>query len=91
MRWDTHYVARPKKVLDAVLRGQSDANIRFLDLCSLLTALGFSQRVRGDHHIFYRDEVAEILNLQPKAGRAKIYQVKQVRAVILKYKLALGS
>jgi hypothetical protein len=32
--------------------------------------------------------VTEILNLQPKQGKAKAYQVKQVRDVILKYKLA---
>lgn len=29
----------------------------------------------------------EILNLQPKGAKAKPYQVKQVRNVILKYKL----
>lgn len=32
-------------------------------------------------------EVEEILNLQPKGANAKPYQVKQVRNVILKYKL----
>ena len=35
---------------------------------------GFSCRVRGDHHIFTRDDVEEILNLQPKSGMAKVYQ-----------------
>ena len=80
-------MARPKKVLEAVLRGQSDANIPFSDLCSLLIALGFSERVRGDHHIFFREGVEEILNLQPRGGKAKVYQVKQVRAVILEYRL----
>jgi len=44
-------------------------------------------RVRGDHHIFAKENVEEILNLQPKGGKAKPYQVKQVRSVILKYKL----
>jgi hypothetical protein len=34
-----------------------------------------------------RDGVEEILNLRPKSRKAKIYQVKQVPAVILKYKL----
>ena len=31
---------------------------------------------------------AEILNLQPKGGKAKPYQVKQVRTVVVRYKLA---
>jgi hypothetical protein len=48
-------------------------------------------RVQGDHHIFSMDGVEEILNLQPSGSKAKAYQVKQVRAVILKYKLNLGE
>jgi hypothetical protein len=44
-------------------------------------------RVRGSHHIFFKTGVEEILNLQPKGASAKTYQVKQVRNVILKYKL----
>lgn len=31
--------------------------------------------------------VEEILNLQPKGAKAKPYQVKQVRSIILKYRL----
>ena len=74
-------------VLDRVLRGTSDANIRFASLCNLLRRLGFQERIRGSHHIFYRPDVEEILNLQPKGSMAKPYQVKQVRDVIVKYKL----
>jgi predicted RNA binding protein YcfA (HicA-like mRNA interferase family) len=76
------------KTMDAVLRGTSDANIGFRDLCNLLQHLGFDERVRGSHHIFTRDDVEEILNLQPKRDKAKPYQVKQVRNVILRYRLA---
>lgn len=76
------------KTLDAVLRGSSDANIGFRDLCNLLGRLGFAERTHGSHHIFSRGDIEEILNLQPKHGRAKPYQVKQVRGVILKYRLA---
>jgi hypothetical protein len=54
---------------------------------SLLRRLGFDERIRGSHHIFSREGVEEILNLQPKRGLGKAYQVKQVRNVILKYKL----
>lgn len=79
------------KVLEEVLRGTSDANLRFGELRSLLVSLGFGERVRGSHHIFTREGVIEILNLQPKGGKAKPYQVRQVRNAILKYKLAASS
>jgi hypothetical protein len=81
-------VSKPKKSLARVLRGTSDKNIGFADLVALLIRLGFEERVRGGHHIFTRDGVEEILNLQPKSGKAKPYQVKQVREVIVGYGLA---
>jgi hypothetical protein len=70
------------------LRGTSDASVSFNELSNLLISIGFDQRIRGDHHIFTKEDVVEILNLQPKGSQAKPYQVKQVRNVILKYKLA---
>lgn len=53
-----------------------------------MQGLGFEERIKGSHHIFTSDAVEEILNLQPKGSKAKPYQVKQVRQVILKYRLA---
>ncbi len=53
-----------------------------------MITLGFDERIRGSHHIFTRDGIEEILNLQPKGSKAKPYQVKQVRRVILTYRLA---
>jgi predicted RNA binding protein YcfA (HicA-like mRNA interferase family) len=76
-----------RKVLQDVLRGTGDANVRFSDLVALLRHLGFEERIKGSHHIFYKKDIAEILNLQPNGAKAKPYQVKQVRNVILKYKL----
>jgi predicted RNA binding protein YcfA (HicA-like mRNA interferase family) len=81
-------VGKHDKLLDKILRGTSDANIPFDGLCHLLRRLGFGSRVRGSHHIFHRDGIEEILNLQPRGSNAKPYQVKQVRQVILKYNLA---
>jgi len=81
-------VGKHDKLLDKILRGTSDASIPFDSLCHLLRKLGFGSRVRGSHHIFYRDGIEEILNLQPRGSNAKPYQVKQVRHVILKYNLA---
>jgi predicted RNA binding protein YcfA (HicA-like mRNA interferase family) len=80
-------MGRSEKTLDAILRGTSDANIPFEQLVSLLRRLGFAERIRGSHHIFSREGVEEILNLQPKRGLGKAYQVKQIRNVILKYRL----
>lgn len=76
-----------KPILLRILQGSSDANIRFSELCALLAQLGFSERIKGSHHIFTRDGVADILNLQPRNSMAKPYQVKQVRRVLVEYKL----
>ena len=70
-----------------ILSGTTDANISFDGLCRLLENMGFEERIQGSHHIFTKDGVEEILNLQPKGGKSKPYQVKQVRNLILKYKL----
>jgi hypothetical protein len=71
-----------------VLRGSSDANIRFNDLRMLLLRLGFNERIKRSHHIFVHEGVDEILNLQPRKSLAKPYQVKQVRKILVQYKLA---
>ena len=76
-----------EKLLDRILRGKSDANIPFDDLCQLLHHLGFDERTRGSHHIFRKPGVEERINLQRDGSKAKPYQVSQVRRVILKYKL----
>ncbi len=78
---------RPNELLERILRGTSDANIPFAGICQLLRKLGFEERIRGSHHIFTKQGVDEILNLQPKGAKAKPYQVKQVRRLILKYEL----
>jgi hypothetical protein len=80
-------MTRSDKTLESVLRGASDANISFASLCQLLKTLGFEERIRGGHHIFTREGVEEIINLQPKGGKAKPYQVRQVRGLILRYRL----
>jgi len=77
-----------KDILDKVLSGLSDKNIRFDGIKKLIIDFGFTCRIKGDHHILTKEGLAEIINLQPlKDGKAKAYQVKQVRNLILKYKL----
>lgn len=80
-------VSESEKLLVRILRGTSDTNIPFEGMCRLLRQLGFEERTRGSHHIFTKNGVEEILNLQTKGGKAKPYQVKQVRQVILRYRL----
>jgi len=75
------------KTLLQVLRGTSDVNVSFGDLCGLLQHIGFDEHIRGSHHIFTKTGVEEILNLQPKGAKAKAYWVKQVREVIVHYKM----
>ncbi len=76
------------KILRRVLRGQADQHVRFADLLGLLVRLGFDERIRGDHHALGKPGGREILDLQPLTdGKAKAYQVKQVRAILRAYGL----
>jgi len=78
---------KEEKILGTVISGQHDNNIKFQDLRKLLLNYGFSERIRGDHYIFTKEHIFEIINLQPlRNGKAKQYQVKQVRNLFFKYK-----
>ena len=81
-------MSKLKSILAAILRGSSDNNIAFSDLRFTLESLGFEARIKGDHFIYTKQGVTEIINIQPIGNKAKAYQVKQVRNLILKYKLA---
>ena len=80
-------MSKYEKLLFKVLRGTSDANISFSDLCGLIIRFGFEERTRGSHHVFRKEGVEEKINLQRDDDKAKPYQVRQVRTLILKYKL----
>ena len=75
------------KLREKILAGGADANIDFFALCQLLVRLGFDERIKGSHHIFIRDGIMEIINLQPQGSKAKTYQVKQVRNILVNYGL----
>jgi predicted RNA binding protein YcfA (HicA-like mRNA interferase family) len=80
-----------RKLLDRIVHGRSNASVRFVDLLILLDALGFEQRIRGSHRIFSKEGLPGILTLQPQGSIAKPYQVRQVRKMILKYRLGCGD
>lgn len=68
--------------------GASDANLDFDAVCTMLRHLGFEERQGGgSHRIFHKPGVAEIVNLQPRAGKGKPYQMKQIRQILLQYNL----
>jgi len=84
-------MSKPEKLLSQVVSGRADANIGFTDLYQLLRRLGFTERVRGSHHVYNRDGVEERINLQKSGSKAKPYRVRQVRAVILQYRLEVNE
>ena len=80
-------MAQFEKLLLRILSGTNDQNIMFSDVQTILNHLGFASRIKGDHFIYTRLDVEEIINIQPTGNKAKAYQVKQIRHIILKYKL----
>ncbi|MDE2779542.1 MAG: type II toxin-antitoxin system HicA family toxin [Chloroflexota bacterium] len=78
---------RDLDLLRTILAGRSDANIRFHDLRILLLGLGFTERTRSSHHIFRREGIPDLINLQRDGSHAKAYQVRQVRRILLRYNL----
>ena len=80
-------VATIEKLIAAIMSGTQDRNIKFSDLQKILDVLGFQHRIKGDHFIYWKNGIDEIINIQPDGNKAKPYQVKQVRNIILKYGL----
>jgi hypothetical protein len=76
-----------ERLLTRILDGKSDANIAFEGLCNLLLYFGFELRTRGSHHLFRKAGIIEKINLQKDGSKAKPYQVRQVRNLILKHRL----
>ena len=76
-----------EKLLLSILSGTRDKKLLFSDLRVVLDRLGFQCRIKGDHFIYTKAGIEEIINIQPTGNMAKPYQVKQVRGIILKYQL----
>lgn len=70
-----------------IVEGKRDSNIRFSELQALLSKLGFECRIKGDHFIYYRHDIPEIINIQPQGNKAKAYQIKQIRLLFNKYNI----
>lgn len=76
-----------KKVYNDIMSGKSDNNIHFADLRKLLESLNFGYRVKGDHFIYYREDIPEIINIQPDGNKAKGYEIRQIRLLFSKYSI----
>lgn len=82
-------MGRLRKLHQKILMEDTGDNIEFRALCSLLSGLGFDLRIKGSHHVFTRSDITEIISLQPKGGKAKVNQVRQVRGIFLKYRIGV--
>ena len=82
-------MSRQTKVFEKIRVGDSDTNIRFDEMRALLARPDFRERIRGSHHIFTRAGMETLIDLQPRQGKCKRYQVRQVREVLTKFSISL--
>lgn len=75
-------MSREEKQLERLRDFQRDQSWDFDELCSQSRRLGFEMRTAGSHHFFRRTGVVEAINLQPRSGKAKAYQVRQAREIL---------
>jgi predicted RNA binding protein YcfA (HicA-like mRNA interferase family) len=79
-----------RKLLLKILSGSK--NIKFLDFIKLVEGFGFIfDRKNGSHHIYKKDGIEELINLQNVQGEVKTYQIRQFLYIIEKYNLKLGE
>ena len=84
-------MSQRQKFLQSLLESSSTPAIDFSALCQLLVSLGFEQRIRGSHHLFGKPGIPALINLQLGPGNTvKLYQVKQVRNILLQYQAVFG-
>ncbi|HEX2204878.1 MAG TPA: hypothetical protein VHG91_16330 [Longimicrobium sp.] len=86
-------MSKLEKLLEKLLGGNADRSFAFEDLRYVLLRLGFEEEINAGHHMFTLDGVDEQVNIQRmRFGKdAKPYQMRQVRKLILKYRLAEGG
>lgn len=80
-------MGKRRKLYDKIVSGRSDANIPFEQTVNMLVHLGFRERIRGSHHIYFKEGIEEIIDIQNVGGKCKPYQVQQMRAVLKKYNM----
>lgn len=77
-----------QKAYNDVISGKSDYNIRFADFQNLIVDLGFGFKgQKGSHMSYYHSGINERMIIQNDGSKAKGYQVKQLRRIIIKHGL----
>ena len=82
-------MSKKEKLLLKLVGGFSDANFDIEDLVKVLEWFEFEERKTiGSHRIFSKEGFDGIINLQKaKDGKAKTYQVKQMRDFLVNNKI----
>jgi hypothetical protein len=82
-------MSKKEKLLLKLLIGNADNNFDLDDLIQILLRFNFEERkTGGSHRIFIKENIEGIINLQKtKDGKAKSYQVKQVRDFLIANKI----
>lgn len=79
---------KTEKILLKLINGSK--NIKFDDIVKLLYAYGFTlERINGSHHIFKKESIKRIINIQNVKGEVKPYQLNQLLNIIEKYDLQI--
>lgn len=77
-----------KKTYNDVISGKADNNINFNDFRNLIVDLGFDFiRQNGSHVQYYHNGINERMTIQNNKSKAKEYQVRQLRNIIVKHSL----
>ena len=77
-----------QKIYKDVLSGNCDNNINFNDFRNLIVDLGFEFiRQNGSHIQYYCKDIDERMTIQNNKSKAKEYQVRQLRNIIIKHNL----
>jgi hypothetical protein len=59
-----------------LLSEASENNFSFEELRLILLNLGFTEKMgSGSHRIFYKENISEIVNIQPLGSKAKPYRL----------------
>ena len=81
-------MSKTDKVKVKLLSGKGYHNFSFSELATLLSGLGFVlDRQEGSHHVWQHSKVKNSVNVQSVHGKAKPYQLRQIRDIIREYKL----
>lgn len=78
-------MGRYDKLRQAILSGDRDDNFDYNDITWFAEKSGYERthnKTSGSHQIFVNKETGQMLNLQEKNGKAKAYQIKQLRKQI---------